>query len=371
MRPTLEELSHALALIHEAAASPERWTEALAGLTRLCETSKASILSVDAQRRLVGISQIGHDELAQKEYAAYYYSVDPTAALSNSQVPGSAIATYERFPAAERARDEYFAFMRRYDTGDVLGVSTRQRGGGMSIVGLQRPFRAPAFDPQSKRLLELIAPHIETAKNVQARVAEALAARDALASGLDRLADAAFIVDASRKIHFANAAAKRLLAADARLRSAGGRLALAGARQQAAFQAAVREAAAKRVRSQLLALPANGAEAAEIAVCPLQESHALASPWQSPRVLVMISTPRRDAAAIASRMRQLYHLTAAEARVVALLALGRSVEEIAAQSGVRDSTLRSQLKSIRIKTGVSRQAELVRLALSGAPLTSA
>ena len=369
MGTTLEQLSQALALIHEAAASPERWSDAITALTRLGRSSKGAIIDFDrASGQVVSVEQVGHDPLAQKEYVQHYYAVDPTLEAALSAAPHQGLTTYEQFPASVRARNEYFAYMARYDVGDVIGMGTQGNGGTRALLSLQRPLRAPAFGSDAKRLFALIAPHLEVAKRVEARVAEALAARDALASGLDRLADAAFIIDASRKIHFANAAAERLLAADARLRSAGGTLALAGGRQQAAFQAAVQQAAAKRVRSQFLALPANGAEAAEIAVCPLQESHALASPWRSPRVLVMISTPRRDAAAIASRMRRLYHLTAAEARVLGLLALGRSVEEIAAQSGVRESTLRSQLKSIRAKTGVSRQAELVRLALGGIPL---
>lgn len=369
MRPTLEELSHTLALIHEAAASPERWTDALAALTRLCETSKASVLDVDARGRLVGISQVGHDSFAQKEYAEYYYAVDPTAALANTQPPGKAITVYERFPAAVRARSEYFAFATRADLGDVLGISLQQHGGGMSIVGLQRPVRAPAFDSQAKRLFELIAPHIQTAKNVQARVAEALAARDALAAGLDRLSDAAFIVDAVHRIHFLNAAAERLLASDGRVRGTGGKLAFAAARLQSAFQAAVRDAAGKTVRSQSFVLPANHAQPAEVAVCPLAAHHGVVDAWQAPRVLVMISAPRQDAAAIGARMRQLYGLTPAEARLVGRLALGKTLEDIARETHVRESTLRSQLKAIRIKTGTTRQADLVRLALGGARLT--
>lgn len=366
--PTLEELSDALALIHEAAASPERWTDALSALTRLCQTSKASVLDVDAAGHLTGISQVGHDPVAQKEYTEYYYTLDPTAALANSQPPGKAITVYERFPAAVRARSEYFEFATRADLGDVLGISLHQHGGGMSVVGLQRPVRAPAFDPQAKRLFELIAPHIQTAKNVQARVAEALAARDALAAGLDRLSDAAFIIDAVHRIHFLNAAAERLLAADVRVRGSAGKLAFAAARLQSAFQAAVRDAAGEGARCEFFVLPANGAPLAEVAVCPLAAHHALAEAWQAPRVLVMISAPRQDAAAIGARMRQLYGLTPAEARLVGKLALGKTLDDIALEARVRESTLRSQLKAIRIKTGTSRQADLVRLALGGARL---
>jgi len=211
-------------------------------------------------------------------------------------------------------------------------------------------------------------PHLEIAKRVQARVAEAIASRDALAAGLDRLADAAFILDATRAIRFLNTAAHCLLAADARLRSFGGKLAFSASRLQSAFHAAVRGAAAKTAQARLLALPGTGACTAEVTVCPLRAEHALASAWQEPLVLVIVSVQRQDAASIAGRMRQIHGLTPAEARVVAQLALGRSLEEISTRTGVRESTLRTQIKSIFAKVGVARQADLVRVALSGAPL---
>jgi len=61
-------------------------------------------------------------------------------------------------------------------------------------------------------------------------------------------------------------------------------------------------------------------------------------------------------------------LTPAEARLAAALATGATLEQIAAAHRVTEATLRSQLRSIFSKTGTSRQAELVRLALRGVAL---
>ena len=60
-------------------------------------------------------------------------------------------------------------------------------------------------------------------------------------------------------------------------------------------------------------------------------------------------------------------LTAAEARVARAIAQCRTVEQIAAEAGTSPQTVRSQLKGVMAKTGVSRQAELVGL-LAGAAL---
>ena len=62
-------------------------------------------------------------------------------------------------------------------------------------------------------------------------------------------------------------------------------------------------------------------------------------------------------------------LTGMESRVAVLLAEGISVREIAAATGRGESTIRSHVKHMFAKHGLSRQAELVRLVLSlaGAP----
>ena len=62
-------------------------------------------------------------------------------------------------------------------------------------------------------------------------------------------------------------------------------------------------------------------------------------------------------------------LTGMESRVAVLLAEGMSVRQIAAATGRKESTIRSHVKHIFVKHGLSRQAELVRR--SGGPTLKA
>jgi DNA-binding CsgD family transcriptional regulator len=64
-------------------------------------------------------------------------------------------------------------------------------------------------------------------------------------------------------------------------------------------------------------------------------------------------------------LESVYGLTAAEAAVVRGLVEGRSLEEIAAERRVKPDTARTQLKQVFAKTRTRRQAELVRLVLTG------
>ena len=70
--------------------------------------------------------------------------------------------------------------------------------------------------------------------------------------------------------------------------------------------------------------------------------------------------PRLDPALVARTLR----LTPAESQVAALLADGKTVRDIALATGRRESTIRSHVKHMFAKHGLSRQADLVRLVLS-------
>ncbi len=60
-------------------------------------------------------------------------------------------------------------------------------------------------------------------------------------------------------------------------------------------------------------------------------------------------------------IRSLFDLTPSEARVARRIAIGETVDEIAAGSGVTRNTVRSQLRNVLEKTGCRRQAEIVAL----------
>lgn len=64
------------------------------------------------------------------------------------------------------------------------------------------------------------------------------------------------------------------------------------------------------------------------------------------------------------RVAAMHGLTRAEARLASLLAEGISLEEAAEALLVSIQTVRSQLKLVFAKTGVTRQAELVALILT-------
>jgi DNA-binding CsgD family transcriptional regulator len=231
----------------------------------------------------------------------------------------------------------------------------------------ERGANEPPTEPAVQHVLSLLAPHFAAARQVRKRLAEALRGRLALAS-LDRLAVAAFMLNRNGTVQHCNAWARKLLHEERCCRLKEERLRFDDPALNAAFDAALARATQLRPRSSLLPLTCPHREVYEITVLPLEPEEGAAASRSVTRALVTIARPRADARRIAERMRRLYGLTDAEARVVAALALGGSVDEVAAAHGVRASTVRAQVRSIFDKTGVNRQTDLVRLALAGAPL---
>ena len=85
--------------------------------------------------------------------------------------------------------------------------------------------------------------------------------------------------------------------------------------------------------------------------------------------LVLLIDPTHEAAIDPAFAAAALDLTGMESRVGVLLAQGMSVSQIATATGRKESTVRSHVKQIFSKHGLSRQAELVRLvrSLAGAP----
>ena len=362
---TLQAFSRAVSALHEAAAAPEHWPHALEAVMQLLGTPLGALMDVRADGSVLEeMHVLGHDPSVQKEYAEHYFAIDPSQGAGLAAPPLDIYVCFEHFDPRVRDRNEYFDWARRKDIGDVLGFATSAIDGRRHILALQQRWDAEGFGEEAKALMALIAPHLQQAKSVEARLRVAKATSLHLEAGLDRVTAAGFIVDGAAKVVHLNRTASSLIERQRELGVRHGALLFDEPRLDAQFRQALRMAAGLLGRSSVLPLAFAGSGRGELLVAPLRPRAEAA--WREPMALVVITEPPTDADAIAWRLRQLYDLTAAEARVAAQIALGRTVEEMAAAHGVKSVTLRTQLRAVFQKTGTRRQPDLVRLALAGA-----
>ncbi|MCY1345494.1 hypothetical protein D9M69_315560 [compost metagenome] len=80
--------------------------------------------------------------------------------------------------------------------------------------------------------------------------------------------------------------------------------------------------------------------------------------------MVFIRDPERRSQASHDVVRQLFDFTPAETQLALQLANGLTLDEAADELGISKNTARAHLRAIFSKTGVTRQATLVRMLLS-------
>lgn len=174
-----------------------------------------------------------------------------------------------------------------------------------------------------------------------------------LAATLDELDyGIVLLCDGMRVVHLNDAARAEL---DQRhpLHLLGGELRAKMTSDTAPFHEAIANAAVRGLR-RLLTLGQEG-ERTSISVVPLATADV------SPRaVLVMLGKRNVCESLSALGFARSYHLTSAETRVLVALCSGVSPALVARQSGVALSTVRTQIGSIRAKTGAESIRALVR-----------
>jgi DNA-binding CsgD family transcriptional regulator len=178
-----------------------------------------------------------------------------------------------------------------------------------------------------------------------------------LAQMADALMWPLLVLQADGTLVHANRAASRLLNAQ-RLITVGAdrRLGLLPASRQPEWQAAL--AAAHQGQTVVLTWPAEaGGLGTAATLGPLNDPRAAVG--GSAQLLLALSTTEPAEGPVLA-FAQLYRLSPAETRVLQRLALGDSSGEAALALGVSDATVRSQIISLRRKTGHGSVMQLLR-----------
>lgn len=233
------------------------------------------------------------------------------------------------------------------------------------IVTVQRPLEQTPFDLAEEALMTRLFPHLQRAVLAELRLADVHAL--STAAGMERGQGMA-VLDRRRRLHFINPTLARFMATRDGLAFGAGGLRVDDPVTQRALDTAMRQVldtADGAARS----LSDNGGIRVErtsglapwlIQAVPLPASRDGPFAGMAGVVLVVTDTDARAAAA-QGRLRDAWGLSPAEASLAAALAGGVTLADHARKRGVSLETVRSQMASIRRKTGCRRQAELVAL----------
>ncbi len=278
------------------------------------------------------------------------------------------------FPTSDLYTEEQLKTSPAYNEGwrrcrGQNGFGVRLEGpDGLRIVWcIADPIATGGWQPEQLQLIESLLPHIRQFVHVR----QALVGADALSAGLVSLLDNSRIgvlhLDRGGRVLSANAPALDILRRGEGLSDKGGVLHAALPADDNRLQRLLKRAlpspgeqpptgGSMTIRRPLLR------SRLELHVSPLDAARA---DFGGRRVtaLVLVVDPASRLRIDPARVSVVLGLTPSEGRVSALLAEGRSVREIAATTGYRESYVRWLLKQVYKKQGLSGQIALVQRVL--------
>ena len=256
------------------------------------------------------------------------------------------------------------------------GVNVRLKGakGSRILWQVNNPLDGDGWSFAQRDLIRRLMPHIRHTAHVQQTLAlgDALGAK--LTEMLDRTGLGIIQLDARGRIKAANDRARDVLRTGDGLRDSNGVLFARAPRDNDDLQALLKRAlpplGASCAGGSTIVRRPGGLPPLVLHVTPMGHGEAEFS-FSPVAALVMLVDPANGAAIDPAAVAAALDLTGTESRVAVLLAQGMNVSQIATTTGRKESTIRSHVKQIFAKHGLSRQAELVRLvrSLAGARKT--
>lgn len=362
--------------LYEAAGNSAGVTAALSEIGASLGASAGQVLvSEKATGQIIEDLFYAREDLSAQfgAYERYWRQRDPRFAIA-ARAPGevhSDIAVIEpaAFERTEICNDLLLPSGVRYTM-----FCNADAGGELALAcAFMRPPTDGGFQGAEVEHMKMLLPHLSAALRAHVLVSTLSSENRELRAALDHVPSAVVILDARGRVVSANRAAEEILAKGDGLTTRDGAL-TAVRRADAARLAAnlndVTSLATDRSRTPAPSSPvmivhrAQGSPL-ELVLFPLFERSA--GPLRG-RVLAVINDPDRAVSLDPELVARLHGLTATEAELAVTLAAGRSLTNFAAERGCSEQTARTHLKRIFAKTGLTRQAELVRALLLGAAL---
>jgi DNA-binding CsgD family transcriptional regulator len=302
-------------------------------------------------------------------YDRYYAAIDPYRPAMETARPGLWTTTTQFFDDRFIGQDEFFNdFLIRRGARYAAAARIAATEHFSAFLAVNRGPQQTPFSAHDLQQLERVGRHLGRAIKVYFDVARARLNHEAAAVMLERVATPAMLVDATARILFSNAAAEAVFKANDGLDTRRGHLTAGRSCDERRLLGLITAAAGgperERAGGEMLVGRPAGRLPITLLVSPVGPVTTLHSLAPVPVALVLLHDPARHVLHPIKRLRALFGLTEAEAKLAQGLLDGRRLAEIASSRKVSVETVRTQLRSLFKKTGISRQADLMRILLA-------
>ena len=359
-------------LIYDAVADSALWPAFLESLAHATNATLGSLtLGTPRIGEVAIVCWYGWRDEDHPLYRDRYMKVDPWARASLLLADG-VVDTSESLCSREEleASAAYREFYAPRGCHHGMGGTILRSETGLSFVIVARNKTLGPFGESELSVLRPLMPHLRRAALLHGELGSLRSQLAAFSGHLDRYPQPFLLIDSECRVLYVNAAGREVSAQCDGITIKAGQFLVMSRAKDAQMRAAVHEIAGRRnLSSHRIEINRSSSTAPfRVLLMPVPESSMIPLGVTQPAVAVLIlgsgSASQIDAAAV----RDLFCLTAAEARVTALLVEGYSLQEVASQLNVSIETIRTHTRRVLSKTATQRQGELISLVLRAIPL---
>ncbi len=368
------QLKSCVATLQEAAFDEDRWAAASRSIDDACGllsshlvvlAGRHSVPEFRFSRALIRGEAVAEVErIYVEEYAFRDERVPRVRDLPNARL----VHNREIYTAQERRTSAvYSSFLPRVGSNNQLNV----RLDGLHDTDIVWVVTKPAdrdWTSEQAAFLERLLPHVAHFVRVRQALAAADARDSSLAGLIERAGLGVLFLDRQGRVLEVNPRGRALLSFGHCLAESDGRLRASWRGDDARLGRLLSACCEDGVGGTMtLRSAGNGAGAGPLVLhaCPVPPD-LTSFDTRGIAAQVLLTEPEAGPTVDPRLVAEAYDLTRTESQVAALLAEGRTVGEIVASTGRKESTVRWHVRNLHSKLGVHRQADLVRLVLATA-----
>lgn len=373
-----EQIASLVGKIYQAALDQVEWDKFLREFGATLDSHVGMLWANDFNTRgvEVGLSSDfgttqGLSDSALAAFGSYYGARNVWLADERRHTEGAVVVDEMLYPGAELVKTEYFTdWLRPQDVRYTAAAIVEKRNDRSVNVTLARSERAGPYRAEELKLFEVLMPHFKTAFEMHRRLHRVHALSAGSRSVLEALPFGVVLLDAEGRVLFSTAKALQLAERCGRVSFIEGQAprfaSSADASQLARHVAGARATALGRHGGAggLLRLLGQQGMALQLNVVPLPIERG---PFGVDAACAVFVNEAGQAliGSFSKLLATAYLMSPVEARLAEALVNGETVKSYADANQVAISTVRTQVQSIMAKVGVSRQADLVRIILTG------
>jgi DNA-binding CsgD family transcriptional regulator/PAS domain-containing protein len=348
---------------HAAAIGAQSWEEALRGFADATGSRSAQLTGVGRDGSVLFSILTNIDPPAFHSMFAATATINPRVKAASGAPVLKVMAEADFITPEQCRRDRFYQEVARpLDIPFMCFTTLERQDKAFIALGAIRSAREEHITGEQREIFAALAPHVRAA--VRTRLALEGQGEAVLTGAMDALSIPVFVCDREGRVRSLTRAAEILVTTGRGLELKAGRLLGYRPDEEKALHEAIGAAILRRATPGPAVLRTVVVRGRDQNTAPLvlDVFPLPCQPYQfsfAPRVLVVARGPRGSKAGRMAVLQATYALTSAETQITEYLAEGRSAEFIAAARGVAVETVRTQIKAIMSKLGVSRQVELV------------